>query len=282
MSQKHTYGINILGDPALHPVAEQIQMVKEAGFDAFFTAWDKDATKSIAKAAEQNGLQYYSIHAPCKHTPLLWRAESEGDEVLKMLSDCVADCGAHGVSVMVIHPCIGYRFPGVSQIGIDRYARLLEVAERHNVVIGFENLEGEEYLAAVMQAFRHSPACGFCLDTGHEQCHNYGKDMMALYGDKLCLTHLNDNHGRWAPEDDSFLWVWNDMHLPPGDGIVDWNGVMDRIEASPYQGPLMCELKLNPSPGRTDHDRYRAMPLADFYALAAERVRAVAERKLKQ
>ena len=131
-----------------------------------------------------------------------------------------------------------------------------------------------------MKAFWDSPACGFCFDTGHEQCHNHGKDMMALYGSKLCLTHINDNHGRWAPESDTSLWIYNDMHLPPGDGIVDWQRVMDRIDASPYKGPLMCELKLTPSPGRNDHDAYRAMPLADFYALALDRMKKVVARQL--
>ena len=282
MSQKHTYGINILGDPAQHSVADQIKMVKDASFDAFFTAWDKDATKDIAKAAEQNGLQYYSIHAPCHQTPSLWRAGEEGDAALLPLLDCVRDCARFAIPVMVIHPSIGYVVPTDFTVGLTRYGRLLELAERLGVTVGFENLESEACLAAVMQTFGSSPACGFCLDTGHEQCHNHGKDMMALYGDKLCLTHLNDNHGRWAPENEPSLWKHNDMHLPPGDGIVDWKDVIDRIEASPYKGPLMCELKLKTVPGRTDHDTYRARPLADFYALAAARVKAVSQRKFKQ
>jgi sugar phosphate isomerase/epimerase len=280
MSQKHTYGINILGDTDHYPITEQIKMVADVGFDAFFTAWEPEQTAAYASTAAKCGLDYYSIHAPCKQTPALWRVGEAGDAVADMLIDCVKDCADHGVSVMVVHPCIGYKFPGLSQIGLDRYARILEVAEHRGVTVGFENLEGEEYLAAVMKAFWCSPACGFCFDTGHEQCHNYGKDMLTPYSEKLCLTHINDNHGRWAPENDSFLWVWNDMHLPPGDGIVNWRSVIDRIEASPYKGPLMCELKLKPSPGRTDHDVYRAMPLEDFYALSLARVKRVAERKI--
>ena len=280
MSQKHTYGINILGDPAQHSVADQIKMVKDASFDAFFTAWDKDATKDIAKAAEQNGLQYYSIHAPCHQTPSLWRAGEEGDAALLPLLDCVRDCARFAIPVMVIHPSIGYVVPTDFTVGLTRYGRLLELAERLGVTVGFENLESEACLAAVMQTFGSSPACGFCLDTGHEQCHNHGKDMMALYGEKLCHTHLNDNLGvldKALPIDLSWK---NDLHLMMGDGIVDWKGVMDRIDASPYRGPLMCELKLTPSPGRTDHDAYRAMPLSDFYALALERVRRVAAREI--
>ena len=65
--------------------------------------------------------------------------------------------------------------------------------------------------------------------------------MMALYGEKLCHTHFNDNLGvREVPE------PWhNDLHLTMGDGIVDWNRVMDRIEKVGYRDILMCELTLS-------------------------------------
>ena len=277
MSQNFTYGINLLGDPHRYPVTEQIKMLHRVGFGSFFTHWDPLKTAECAEAGAKHGLSYDSIHAPCRQTPLLWLEGDEGDAVLATLKNCVTDCARNGVPVMVIHPSIGYDVPSRMQIGVDRYARLLELAERLGVTVGFENLESEECLAAVMNAHWQSPACGFCFDAGHEQCHNHGRDMMALYGEKLCLTHLNDNHGRWAPETEPDFRIWNDMHLPPGDGIVDWKWVMERIQKSPYRGPLMCELKLTPSPGRTDHDAYRAMPLEDFYALALQRIRAVAE-----
>ena len=281
MPQAYTFGINVVGSPECHPVTDQLRMIRAVGFDAFFTHWNPQKTAEWAGTGAKNGLSYYSIHAPCHHTPLLWLSGTDGDEALKPLLDCVTDCARYGIPVMVIHPSIGYAPLQDPQYGLARYARLMEHAERLGVVIGFENLETEAYLAAVMQSFWHSPACGFCFDTGHELCHNFGRDMMALYGEKLCLTHINDNHGRWAPEGEPALWIHNDMHLPPGDGLVDWAHVMERIDSSPYKGPLMCEMKLKQVPGRTDHDAYRAMPLADFYALVMARVKRVASKTLK-
>lgn len=280
MNKPRTFGINVLGDTAIHPVTEQLEMIREAGFGAFFTHWKPEQTQQIAKKAAQCGLSYYSIHAPCHETPLLWQRGDAGDATADTLLACITDCAQYGIPVMVIHPSIGYRPLTEPQFGLARYGRMIETAERLGVTIGFENLETEAYLAAVMNAFRYSPACGFCYDTGHEQCHNFGKDMMALYGEKLCLTHINDNHGRFVPEDDKIHWGDNDLHLPPGDGIVPWDKVMDRIAKSPYTGPLMCELKLHNIRGRHDHDRYRAMPLYDFYALALERLQAVSDGRI--
>jgi sugar phosphate isomerase/epimerase len=275
MTSDRIYGINILGDPEKFPVTEQIRMVAQVGFGSFFTHWNPSKTEEWANTGAKNGLSYASIHAPCHETPALWRTGAQGDAALLPLLDCVRDCARFAIPVMVIHPSIGYVVPQDFTAGLSRYGRLLEEAERLGVVVGFENLESEECLAAVMSAFWHSPACGFCLDTGHEHCHNHGKDMMAPYGEKLCMVHLNDNHGRWAPESEPALWKHNDMHLPPGDGIVNWPDVMRRIAASPYRGPMMAELKLKTVPGRTDHDRYNAMPPDEFYALALARLQAV-------
>ena len=57
-------------------------------------------------------------------------------------------------------------------------------------------------------------------------------------------------------------------------------GVMDRIDASPYEGPLICELTRGNKPGRNDHDGYAAMTMEGFYAFALDRARMVRDRKL--
>ena len=150
---------------------------------------------------------------------------------------------------------------------LDNYRRVVEVANKLGVTLGFENVEGEEYLAALMREFWNEPCCGFCLDTGHEQCYNGGKDMLALYGEKLCHTHFNDNLGVYDPK---LTWE-NDLHLLPYDGIVDFAGVMARIEKTPYRGLINFELTLSSKPGRDDHKKYRDMGIEAFYATAYER-----------
>ena len=264
--------------------SDHMNMIAQVGWDAIFTGWDRDNLERWANEAARNGLFYQSIHAPFGgdyRVSHMWQEGEEGKRVANHLIECVKDCARFDIPVMVIHPFIGFREHTPTQIGLDNYARVVEVANKLGVKLGFENVEGEEYLAALMEKFWNEPCCGFCLDTGHEQCYNGGRDMMALYGEKLCHTHFNDNLGIILPPDASVDLTWhNDLHLTMGDGIVDWKGVMDRIDASPYEGPLICELTRGNKPGRNDHDGYAAMTMEGFYAFALERARMVRDRKL--
>lgn len=276
MAKQYKLGIALMGD--------HVDMIAQIGWEAFFTGWDRNNLERWANEAARGGLIYQSIHSPFggqNKVSYMWQDREEGKFVTDQLIECVKDCARFDIPVMVIHPFIGFRDHTPTQIGLDNYARVVEVANKLGVRLGFENVEGEEYLAALMEKFWNEPCCGFCLDTGHEQCYNGGKDMMALYGEKLCHTHFNDNLGIILPPDASVDLTWhNDLHLTMGDGIVDWKGVMDRIDASPYEGPLICELTRGNKPGRNDHDGYAAMTMEGFYAFALDRARMVRDRKL--
>ena len=276
MDHRYISGINILGNTQTYPISQQLSMLKEIGWGAFFTGWDRENLAQWAEEAERLGLVYQSVHAPFVGINHLWKEGERGAAYTQQLIDCVTDCHNCGIPVMVIHPFIGFDEHTPTQIGLDNYARVVEVADRLDVRLGFENVEGEEYLTALMKAFWDAPSCGFCLDTGHELCYNGAKNMLAQYGAKLCHTHFNDNLGVYDP---TLTWE-NDFHLLMGDGIVDWNGVMDRIDATDYRGVLMCELSLSNKPNRHTHDAYAAMPLEEFYALALERWKQIVSRKL--
>ena len=281
--KKQIPGIYVLEGTGI-PAAEQIGILKDAGFGAFFTEWHPEETSEVAKAAEKHGVIFQSIHSPFSgecHVSEMWKEGEKGKAVAARLIDCVKDCANHNIPVMVIHPFIGFRDHTPTQVGLDNYARVIDAANDLGVKLGFENVEGEEYLAAIMERFWDAPSLGFCLDTGHELCYNGGKDMMALYGEKLCHTHFNDNLGIVLPPEASIDDTWqNDLHLTMGDGIVDWKGVMDRIDASPYEGPLICELSRRNRPNRNDHDRYLAMSVEEFYAYAYDRAMKVINREL--
>lgn len=271
-------GINILGNTDKYSTAEQMDMIRDAGFDAFFTGWNPLRTDSWANDAAKKGLFYQSIHSPFTKVHKMWKEGEEGVAVTNELIECARDCARHDIPVMVIHTFIGFKDHTPTQVGIDNFSRVVEEANKLGIKLGFENVEGEEYLAAVMKAFWNEPCCGFCLDTGHELCYNNGKDMMALYGEKLVHTHFNDNLGvREVPE------PWhNDLHLAMGDGIVDWEGVMNRIRAFGYHDILMCELTLSNKPGMHYHDKYNAMTLPDFYKYVFDRAYRVSTGTLKK
>ena len=254
-------------------VSEQIRLFKKVGWDGIFTGWNKDMTAEWAQVAREEGMEYQSIHSPFIGVNNLWLGNEEGDRLCASLIECVRDCARHGISVMVIHPYIGFNFDQYvpTDAGLENFGKIIAEAERLGVRLGFENVEGEPFLEAIMTTFRSSPALGFCLDTGHELCYNLGKDMLALYGDKLCHTHFNDNMGSLG----EVITHLDDYHFTMGDGIVDWKGVMTRIRKTGYSGILMCELTQTARPGLEPLIRYSKMSTEKFATFALERAREI-------
>jgi sugar phosphate isomerase/epimerase len=283
MEKQYIPGINLLASIDAVPFQDQMKMIRDCGFGAIFTGWHPAKISEWAEEARKHGLLYQSIHAPFSgnfRASSIWKEGEEGNCVIDALIRCATDCADNGIPVMVVHPFLDYSDVPPTALGLDRFARLIDAAERRGVTVGFENVDDGRYLKALMERFWDSPACGFCFDTGHELCYNDGEDMMALYGEKLCHTHLNDNLGN--PEGRALMARWrDDLHLPMGDGIADWRGIMDRIDASPYEGPLICELKRSSDPkDRNYHPVYCAMELEAFYAFAYDRLMKVIRREL--
>ncbi len=254
-------------------VIDQLDIIKSVGFDAFFTGWIPDRTEGIANKAAKLGLIQQSIHSPFSgnyKVSHLWNGGEEGKRVTDSLIECVKDCARFDIPIMVIHPFIGFKDHTPTAVGLDNYARIIEVANKLGVKLGFENVEGEEYLAAIMERFWNEPSLGFCLDTGHEMCYNRHKNMLALYGEKLVHTHFNDNLGV-SGEDITFE---DDLHFIPTDGIADWHNIMERIKKTGYNGILMSELIMNPSRPKTNPitDGYSKMTIEQFMALAYEKI----------
>lgn len=265
-------GLATMAQTGLSPI-EQIRIMKSVGFDAFFTAWHKDQTEAIANEAARLGLVQQSIHSPFSgehKVRFLWEGGEAGDFVRNALIDCVNDCASFDIPVMVIHPYIGFKEHTPTEVGLDNYARIIEVANKRGVKLGFENVEGEEYLAALMERFWNEPSVGFCLDTGHEMCYNRHKDMLALYGEKLCHTHFNDNLGVRG-EEITFL---DDLHFMPTDGIADWHNIMERIRKTGYDGILMSELSYADKVGKNGEAlNYAQMSVEEFMATALEKIK---------
>lgn len=257
---------------------EQIRLFKKVGFDAFFTEWDRDAdVRGWKKLADELGIAYHSIHSPFSNVAKMW--ESDADEAIDELLSCLNDCAENDVPIMIVHPFIGFESHDPTPIGIENFERVVKAAEVKNVKIAFENVEGEEYMAALMEAFRNYDCVGFCWDTGHEMCYNHSKDMLGLYGDRLISTHLNDNLGI---RDYSGEITWrDDLHLLPFDGIADWNDITSRLNKCNYNGILTFETNTESKPDRSENDVYNQMPLEDYLVEAYKRACRVAALKLR-
>jgi len=256
------------------PISEVIPLVKAAGFDGIFTSWDEDRpNEEWANIIAREGLIYQSIHSPFDHVEYLWEEEEAGEAYTDKLIRCIEHCERFDVPVMVVHPIKGMDRHTPCERGIRRFARLVEAAEKTRVKLAFENVENREYLDMIMERLGGSDSVGFCWDTGHEICYNFGEDMMASYGKKLIATHFNDNMGM---ADRSIVTWTDDAHMLPFDGIADWQNIMDRIRRDGYEGILTFEFDYNPKPGKNTHERYAKMTPEEYFAEAYRLARRVA------
>ncbi|MBO7169674.1 MAG: sugar phosphate isomerase/epimerase [Clostridia bacterium] len=236
---------------------KQIRALAAVGFDGFFTAFD-EKTAVYRALADELGMLYQSIHAPIDYVAAMWQGGEMAEKGVRALTACAEACAQNGIPTMVAHTYMGFeKNGGPTAIGIENYRRVVERAADLGVKVALENTEGEEYLAALMRALADYDNLGFCLDTGHEFCYNKGQDMLALYGDRLLATHINDNLGVSSP--DGGISPKDDLHLLPFDGRVDMLSAAQRLVKCGYKGPLTFEIKRNRIEGRRENDGYFAM-----------------------
>ncbi len=252
-------------------VNQQIKMFKQAGFDAFFTEWKYGSpVEQWAKTAKEEGMIYQSIHAPFGKSDDMW---DEDEALVKIAIDellaCLKACEENEIPIMVMHSIIGMEHHNPTDLGIERFAVIVDAAKKAGVKLAFENTECEEYLFKLFDAFSNEEHVGFCWDSGHEMCYNRSDDLLEKLGNKLIATHLNDNLGIRTTNGE-ITWL-DDLHLLPFDGIGDWKYNMSRLKKCGFNDILTFELNTISKPDRHENDCYLQMSKKEYLALAYER-----------
>ena len=245
------YGIQT-GKQNADPTA-MFESIKRAGFDAVLVSlsgkFDNDKQIDIIRKV---GLDIDNCHAPWNGINHFWRDNLEGQAAYEMLAKNFVECGKYGIPRSVVHISSGNDYPPISEIGMDRMAKLIEVADKANVDICLEN---QRFFHFIDYIFAHldCPRLKFCYDSGHESCFSQTKLALPKYRHKLAALHLHDNSG-----------IYNaDEHLLPGQGKgVDWDYVRKNLEG--YEGIISLELK---KPAELSND--------EFYAAAFEAAKFV-------
>ena len=101
--------------------------------------------------------------------------------------------------------------------------------------------------------------------------------MLALYGNKLIATHINDNLGI-RDYNGKITWI-DDLHLLPFDGIIDWADSVRRMNRCDYQDILTFELGIRSKPDRHENDCYAKMTHEEYVAEAYKRACRIAALK---
>lgn len=176
----------------------------------------------------------------------------------------------------VFHCVSGFDFSGYCpETGLDSFSRLAEEAARLGIRLALENLQGEQYLRILLTHFRDAPHVGFCWDSGHARCYCPSVDLLAQFGDRLLLTHLNSNLGITAA--DGAISARDDLHYLPFDGVIDWTQPLRQLRAARRQEILNFEVKQLCKDYQPQNAAYAAMSFADYLAEAYRQARLLAD-----
>ena len=254
-----------------------IELLAQAGFSALSPIWSEDlALDALVSCAAKHNMTVQSLHAPRGAVAPLWDSRDPlCQQTEKKITDCIDACARFQIPIMVMHSWQGvhYTFPG-EPLDFSAFDRIAEHAERNSVCIAFENLEGEEYLAALMARYQGLDCIGFCWDSGHDSCYPHKMDFLRRFGDRLVMTHLHDNFGLRDPG--GVPSTKDDLHLLPFDGAICWEQSLGRLKYLPKQTILNFELKKRAvdAPGVLDYSR---LSVEEYFSLAGQRARQIAD-----
>ena len=256
-------------------LTQAVEMLCDAGFSAISPVWSKELPlEDLTTCTDRLGMTIQSVHAPHRGQPILWDTNDPlRDTTLQQFLDCIHDCAKFGVPMAVLHGWqgLGYTFPD-TPLDFSAFDRIVDLAEEKQTCIAFENLEGEEYLQALLERYRDRPHVGYCWDSGHDHCYPHQLDFLKSFGDRLIMTHIHDNFGtRGVPT------TLDDLHLLPGDGNIHWESNIRRLKDLPRQKILNFELKkLCKSTDPSDRI-YADLSTQDYFRLAAQRARQIVD-----
>jgi sugar phosphate isomerase/epimerase len=143
-------------------------------------------------------------------------------------------------SVLTIHLWLDSRFvkKEILSFKLDILREVLDRAGQAGVVICLENLsESASHLQAVLEQL---PDLKLKLDLGHAQLLtevNRSDAILERYPDRIQHVHLHDNRGGYSHRDD--------LHLPLGQGIIDFAGAFSKLREIGYDRTITLELKPN-------------------------------------
>jgi len=187
------------------------------------------------KVKEKTGL-YYLCHGPREGNPN--NVGSLKRDYLPHVLEILEIMPMLNMSLLTLHLWMDRRFvkANVIDFKIELLRKIIDKATENRILICLENLS--ENWQDLEVAFDKLPLLNLTLDVGHGQLlreENTSFNFIKRYPERIMHIHLHDNLGGNTPEDD--------LHLPPGKGIVDFKNIFKALGKSGYRGTATLELK---------------------------------------
>lgn len=205
-------GIYVLSNPN-YTLSECIQITSQVGFDYIATSIhhiNSENKTDFLLATERAGLEIDNVHLSGSGMNNIWLQGDLGEQIIERAKKEMDISLSAGIKKGVLHVTWGYDEVPVTEIGIERFSRIVEYAEKIGYIIGFENSVSAQHLKKVLDAFQYSPSAMFTFDTGHWSAFCPQETIYEDYAQRIAITHLADNDGA------------RDFHLIPFDGCIDY------------------------------------------------------------
>ena len=258
-------------------ITQVVDFLSESGFSAVSPVFSNELNLDlISNYVQKNNMRIQSLHAPHDGHIHLWNSNDPLSlKFQKNITDCIDGCADFQIPVMVMHGWQGldYTFPN-EPLDFSVFDRIVDYAGIKGVSIAFENLEGEEYLEALMNRYRDCSFVGYCWDSGHDHCYPHKLNFLDKFGNRLIMTHINDNLG--LRDTDGTPSAKDDLHFLPFDGNIDWRNNLNRLKKLPKQRILNFEPKKLSASNAQNDLIYDGLSTEEYIRLAGEKCRKLA------
>lgn len=227
---------------------DTIFAIKQAGFDGAFIQWYDEpwnfSEQEQVDLCRELGLEIEFAHLGYQNMNDIWLDNETGEKLANRYIKNLDECKNNNINIVVIHLQSKHNAPEPNKIGLERFKKIIEHAEKLKIKVAFENTKLPGYLEYILDNIQ-SEYVGICLDVGHLHCHFKDKLNWNKFKNKIFAVHLHDNFGE------------KDEHLLPFDGNIDWNSLIKNLKEANYSGPITLE--------SCYRNNYLNISLDDFY-----------------
>ena len=239
-----------------------IKLIAEAGFKKVFMSFQNNHLsegwyKKYLKLIREQGLEVNFVHLGYrvnKGIATIWEEGSAGDELIADYLQDLQIVAEDGIFLVCMHVTKSNLESPMSQIGLQRWAKIIKRAEELGVVVALENTVWPGYIEFILDNIK-SDNLAVCYDSGH--AHTHFKDVYPFdkFKNKIKCLHLHDNDGL------------SDQHLLPFDGTIDWQNVCEELKAANFEGDFTSESVYK--------DAYKKISPLEFFKAQKDRLCAI-------
>ena len=232
-------------------ILECLPLIRESGFDTIEVCsspnhldyHDRQAVTRAGACIKELHLEAYSFHAPfAAHIDISAADPKTREASVREILKAAEAAASLSVHYFVIHPGPEQPAPTAAEQELSQIRRVIDsleiIAERCRELGAMCVLENKlphllfgntGEILWILDALKTGNV-GACLDTGHAFLSGDINNLVQKLRRRLKMIHAHDGRGS------------NDDHLAPGDGKIDWMGLMRELASIDFRGAFILEM----------------------------------------